>query len=139
MCAFRTGYGIGRRGLIAAAGGLLASPAIVRAQGQGNGVALVIGNSKYAWEAQLPNVRRDAPDIAKRFQALGLKTELVQDAGRDAMNRALENFAAFYFAGHGASWGKDTYLVPVDADLSNPGTVQTLVVASAIGKSMRTA
>src|SRR5471032_3291881 len=148
MCAFRTGYGIGRRGLIAAAGGLLASPAIVRAQGQGNGVALVIGNSKYAWEAQLPNVRRDAPDIAKRFQALGLKTELVQDAGRDAMNRALENFgaaanganfAAFYFAGHGASWGKDTYLVPVDADLSNPGTVQTLVVASAIGKSTRTA
>ena len=52
---------IGRRGVLAGVGGLLASPAIVRAQGQ-NGVALVIGNSKYQWEAQLPNVRRDAPD-----------------------------------------------------------------------------
>src|SRR5471030_1734390 len=109
------GHGIGRRTLLAGAGGLLASPAIVRAQGQGNGVALVIGNSKYQWEASLPNVRRDAPDIAKRFQALGLKTELVQDAGRDAMRQAIDkfataargaNFAAFYFAGHGASWGK---------------------------------
>jgi len=136
---------IARRGILAGVGSLIASPAIVRAQGR-NGVALVIGNSKYAWEAQLPNVRRDAPDIAKHFQALGLKTELVQDAGRNAMNRAFENFgaaakganfAAFYFAGHGASWGKDTYLVPVDADLSNPNTVQTLVNSLEVGKASR--
>ncbi|MEI6204990.1 MAG: caspase family protein, partial [Enhydrobacter sp.] len=107
---------IGRRSALAGAGSLLVAPAIVRAQGKTNGVALVIGNSKYAREAQLPNVRRDAPDIAKRFESFGLKTELVQDAGRDAMNRALEkfgaaakgaDFAAFYFAGHGASWGRD--------------------------------
>ena len=137
---------IGRRGLLAGAGSLLTAPAIVRAQGQATGVALVIGNSKYHWEAQLPNVQRDAPDMAKRFQALGLKTQLVQDAGRDAMNRAFEdfgkaangaNFAAFYFAGHGASWGKDTYLVPVDADLSTPSTVQTLVNALSPGKATR--
>lgn len=135
---------IGRRTLLGGAGGvLLAAPAI---HAQTQGVALVIGNSKYAWEAQLPNVRRDAPDIAKRFQSFGLKTELVQDAGRDGMNRALEkfgaaaqgaNFAAFYFAGHGASWGKATYLVPVDADLSTPGTVQTLVNALEIGKATK--
>ena len=75
-----------------------------------NGVALVIGNSKYQWEAALPNVRRDAPDIAKSFQALGLKTELIQDVGRDGLLAALAKFksaasganlAAFYFAGHG--------------------------------------
>ncbi len=125
------------------AGSLLATPAIVRAQGQ-NGVALVIGNSKYAWEAQLPNVRRDAPDVAKHFQALGLKTELVVDAGRDAMNRAIanfgaaangSNFAAFYYAGHGAQWGKDMFLVPIDADLSTPSTVQTLVNSLDVGKA----
>jgi hypothetical protein len=60
----------------------------------------------------------------------------VQDAGRDAMQRALDAFstasrgaslAAFYFAGHGAAWGKDTFLVPVDADLSDPATVKTLI------------
>lgn len=141
MIYSRTRHGTSRRSLIAA-GGLLATPAIVRAQGQ-NGVALVIGNSKYKWEASLPNVKRDAPDVAKRFQALGLKTELLQDAGQDAMRAAVDKFAsaarganlaAFYFAGHGASWNEDTYLVPDDADLGNPSSVQSLVsVRSIIG------
>src|SRR5689334_6434191 len=89
----------GRRSVLAGTSLLLASPAvfrapIVRAQGASNGVALVIGNSKYQWEASLPNVHRDAPDMAQRFQALGLKTELVQDVGRDAMLRAIESFAS---------------------------------------------
>src|SRR5215471_13793088 len=121
-----------RRALLAGAGGLLVSPAIVRGQTQ-NGVALVIGNSKYKWEASLPNVRRDAPDMAKRFQAMGLKTELLQDAGRASIQQSIDKFkasarganlAAFYFAGHGAAWARDTYLVPEDADLSNPNNVQ---------------
>lgn len=136
---------ITRRGALAGVGGLLASPAIVRAQGQTAGVALVIGNSKYQWEAQLPNVRRDVPEIAKRFQALGLKTELLQDVGRDAMKRAVDaftassrgaNLAAFYYAGHGAAWGKDTFLVPVDADLSDPSAVKTLNSVTALRNGM---
>jgi hypothetical protein len=43
---------ISRRSLLAV-GAVLAAPSIVRAQNQ-NGVALVIGNSKYQWEAPLP-------------------------------------------------------------------------------------
>jgi len=125
--------------------GLLVSPGLVRAQGAGNGVALVIGNSKYAWEASLPNVRRDAPDIARCFQSYGLKTELLQDAGREAMFAAVEkfkaaasgaNFAVFYFAGHGASWDKDTYLAPVDADLGKPEVVQTLLPVGSVSTAM---
>ena len=117
---------------------------MVRAQGQ-NGAALVIGNSKYLWEAHLPNVRRDAPDIAKRFQALGLKTELLQDLGLDAMRQAIDKFrtasrganlAALYFAGHGASWERDTYLVPVDADLSAPSIVKSLISVPSIRDAM---
>jgi hypothetical protein len=144
----RTDLKIGRRGVLAAAGGLLAAPAPVRAQGQSNGVALVIGNSKYKWEASLPNVQRDAPDVAKRFRALGLKTELLQDAGHDAMRAAIDRFAAgarganlaaFYFAGHGVSWDKETYLVPGDADLGNPSTVPSLVPVSAVSAAMREA
>lgn len=136
--------GIGRRTMLAGAGATLASPAVL-AQGQTAGVALVIGNSKYHWEAPLPNVRRDVPDIAKRFQALGLQTELVQDAGRDAMQRAIDKFtaaaqganlAAFYFAGHGASWAKDSYVVPLDADLSNPNAVQSLISVASIQTAM---
>ena len=133
-----------RRGVLLGSGALLAAPAIVQAQGQ-TGVALVIGNSKYKWEASLPNARRDATDVAKAFQALGLKTELVQDIGRDAMFAALEKFkvasqganlAAFYFAGHGAFWEKETYLVPEDADLANPGTVRSLLPVSSIASAL---
>jgi hypothetical protein len=127
--------GIGRRGVLTGASGLLAAPAIVRAQGQ-NGVALVIGNSKYQWEASLPNVRRDVPDVARRFQALGLKVEVLENLGREALMAALEKFktaarganlAAFYFAGHGVSWEKQTYIVPVDADLGDPKMVLNLI------------
>jgi hypothetical protein len=134
-----------RRRVLLAAGGTLAIPAI-HTRAATSGVALVIGNSKYRWEASLPNVRRDAPDMAKRFQAMGLKTELLQDSGRQAMQQAIERFkssargadlAAFYFAGHGAAWGTDTYLVPQDADLANPNDVQkTLISASAVRASI---
>ena len=143
----RLRHGIGRRALLAGAG-LLAAPTVLRAQGQTQGVALVIGNSKYKWEASLPNVRRDAPDMAKRFQALGLKTELLQDVGRDAMKQAVDKFqsaargadlAAFYFAGHGASWANITYLVPEDADLSTPSVVPTLVSVPSVVAAMKEA
>jgi len=136
---------IARRNMIASAAALLASPAVVRAKGY-SGVALVIGNSKYKWEAQLPNVRRDAPDIARRFQELGLKTELVQDAGRDAQAAAIEKFrsaaagaefAAFYYAGHGASWDQSTYLVPVDADLDAPGSVANLLSVDMVAQAAK--
>jgi hypothetical protein len=84
---------IKRRTLLASAAGLFATPSIVRAQTQ-NGVGLVIGNSKYQWEAPLPNVKRDAPSMARAFQALGLGTELVLDAGRAEMLAAIKKFAA---------------------------------------------
>lgn len=101
----------------------------------------MIGNSKYKWEASLPNVKRDVPDVARRFGELGLSVDLVQDAGRDAMRQAVErfhaalkgaNFAAFYFAGHGVTWNKTGYLVPSDADLSSPSAVERLVAVPAI-------
>ncbi len=135
---------VGRRTFLGAAGAAMFPGPAVLAQGKGPGVALVIGNSKYQWEAPLPNVKRDVPDIARRFEAMGLKTELLQDAGRAAMTEAIERFgasargsrfAAVYFAGHGAAWVKDNYLVPIDADLSTPNSTQALVSVTAIGQA----
>ena len=137
--------GIGRRSVLGAAGSLLASPAVVRAQGQA-GVALVIGNSKYKWEASLPNVRRDGSDVAKRFEQLGLKTSFIQDVGLDAMKQAFDRFfdtarsanlAALYFAGHGARWGSENYIVPVDADLSTPSVIESLVNVSFLSGGLK--
>ena len=143
MVKSATGRRLGRRGLLAA-GSTLAFPAI-HARAAVQGAALVIGNSRYQWEASLPNVKRDAPDMAKHFQALGLKTELVMDAGRDAMRKALDTFksnlhgadlGAIYFAGHGAQWIKDSYVVPIDADLSTPNAVSQLIPITDINHGM---
>jgi hypothetical protein len=135
---------LGRRTMLAGTACLLAAPSIVRAQGR-NGAALVIGNSKYQWEAPLPNVRRDAPDVARHFEALGLKTQLVEDADRNRMIAAVETFkanlsgadlGAIYFAGHGAQWVKDSYVVPIDADLSTPNATGQLVSIASINQGM---
>ena len=148
MSRLRKRSAIGRRTLISAAGSLILPAPAVRAQGGTAAVALVIGNSRYQWEAPLPNVRRDAPDIAKRFQALGLRTELLQDAGRDAMLQALDkfatvcrgaSFAATYFAGHGATWQKAMYLVPLDADLSAPSAVERCIPSDVIDEATKDA
>ena len=132
---------VGRRTVLASSGGLFALPAFALAQGRANSVALVVGNSGYAWESSLPNVQRDARDVVAGFQALGIKTDLRENLGGQALRRAFEdfrsaargaNFAAFYYAGHGVSWGKETYIVPVDSDLSDPGAVKSLVRVSSI-------
>ena len=129
-----------RRSFTTLLGAAIVPSHVARAQGQ-NGVALVIGNSKYKWDAQLPNVKRDVPDIARRFEQFGLKTELLQDVGHDAMRQAIDRFlaasrgaklAAFYFAGHGAQWEKTSYMVPADADLSSPNAVKTFPSVSSI-------
>lgn len=138
---------IGRRTALAAMGSALAAPSIVRAQGR-NGVALVIGNSTYRWEATLPNVRRDAPDVARRFDQLGLRTELLQDLDGNALRAAIQKFggaargaplAAFYFAGHGVYWEKQSYIVPADADLSTAGAARTLLDVPSITAAMKDA
>ena len=132
--------------MLLATASVVVSPAIVRAQGASRGVALVIGNSRYNWEAPLPNVRRDAPDVAKRLQELGLKTEFLQDASREAMSSAIERFKAaatgqdvaiFYFAGHGVTWENGTYLVPVDSDLANPEAVRKLLPVQVVSSAMQ--
>ena len=138
---------IGRRALLAAAGSTLAAPAVVRAQANA-GVALVIGNSRYQMESSLPNAKRDAADVAQRFQAYGLQTELVHDADRGAMQQAIDrlaakakgaNFAAFYYAGHGVYWGNGSWIVPVDGDLSDPGNVANLITVDAARQAVKRA
>lgn len=139
---------IGRRSLFGVAGAsMLPAPAIL-AQGKGAGVALVIGNSRYLKESALPNPKRDTTDVAARFRAYGLQTELVQDADRATMAKAIAefgarakgaDFAAFYYAGHGVFWNKGTWLVPVEGDLGNPDNVKNFIVVNVVREAIKDA
>jgi hypothetical protein len=136
-----------RRALLTSASLALAAPAIVRAQGQ-NRVALVIGNSRYRFESSLPNPKRDSADVAARFKAYGMQTELVEDADRAKMQQAIAqlgerakgaDLAAFYYAGHGLYWENGVYLLPVDGDLSTTGNVRNFIGIPPVRKALNNA
>lgn len=118
------------------------------AQAQAGGIALVIGNSRYQQESSLPNARRDTTDVAERFRAYGLQTELIQDADRATMQAAIARFgekaksagfAAFYYAGHGVFWNRATWLVPVDGDLGDPKNVKDFIIVDTVRKAINSA
>jgi hypothetical protein len=142
-----------RRTFFVSALGMIAAPAIARvsaarAQGKSTGVALVIGNSRYLRESALPNPKRDTTDVAARFKAYGLQTELVQDADRATMDKAIAafgarakgaNFAAFYYAGHGVFFGNGTWMVPVEGDLGDPDNVKSFVNVAMVREAIKDA
>ena len=89
----------------------------------GRRVALVIGNGTYP-TAPLKNPPNDAADMASALKGLGFEVELLTNAGREAMVRAINAFGSrldaadvglFYFAGHGMQIKGNNYLIPVDA------------------------
>ena len=95
-------------------------------------VALVIGNSAYQ-HAPLRNPINDASDLAAALRAQGFSTVLkVTDADLQQMRRALREFrealvgaelGVFYYAGHGAQFQGENYLIPLQATI---GTVADL-------------
>lgn len=115
----------GSRSLILASA-LLAWLALWPAHGQADSpsrVALVIGNGAYQ-EAPLRNPVRDARSMSARLSTLGFQVITVENADREAMERAILDFGSrlqsdstglFYYAGHGIQSRGHNYLLPVDA------------------------
>ncbi len=96
--------------------------------------ALVIGNGAYRNVAPLAQAPDDARLLARTFEGLGFRTELVIDADLAAMKRAIEAFeqalpsarvGVFYYAGHAVQLGGVNYLVPIDGELTDPHTAST--------------
>ncbi len=119
-----SGFG---RGLVFAAGLLLASTALTSAAETLRGVALVIGNGDYEHLAPLANPEQDARAIEDLLADLGFETELSSDRDARRLARDLEDFvedaagadvAVIYYAGHGIEAGGENFLVPVDADVA---------------------
>jgi|GEM_PF-3424319 len=93
--------------------------------------ALVIGNSAYA-TAPLPNPVNDADLMAETLAGLGFQVKLHKDLARRDMRRAIVDFgqsleeapkgsvALIFYAGHGIRIDGENYLIPVDAEISDP-------------------
>lgn len=90
-------------------------------------VALVIGNANYP-DASTPlsTTIRDARTIAEEFRRSEFDVDLKEDVGKEAMQRAIDAFtgkirsgtaALFYFNGYGIQVGRQTFVVPVNAQL----------------------
>ena len=89
-------------------------------------VALVIGNSDYAFAGKLPNPRNDSADIAASLKRLGFEVTVAQDASYAQLRQSLGEFsrkalgaemAMIFYAGHGMEVNKQNYLIPTDAKL----------------------
>lgn len=98
------------------------------AQQAGRRVALVIGNSAYASQGTLANPGPDSRLVADALRKVGFAVIPVNDAGKQAMERALRDFsrqadgaevALVYYAGHGMEANGVNWLLPVDATLAD--------------------
>jgi hypothetical protein len=85
--------------------------------------ALVIGNGAYSNFGRLPNPKNDAQDIAAKFRSFGIQVDLILDADRDTLVKALNEYAAkatgkdvniLYYAGHGLQVEGINYLIPTN-------------------------
>lgn len=90
--------------------------------------ALVIGLDRYAEWPSLNNAIRDATAVASELRGRGFSVQLGQDLDSEELERVLENFFIdkgsdrnarlfVWYAGHGATYRSEGYLVPSDAPL----------------------
>jgi uncharacterized caspase-like protein len=97
-------------------------------------VALVIGNAAYP-DAGLPLAQplNNARLLASALKDLGFDVEFGEDLTRQAMEHAFEVFkskirpgsaALIFFSGFGIQAGRQTYMLPVNAQIWNEGDVR---------------
>lgn len=95
--------------------------------GDSNRLALVIGNSSYPdADAPLAQIAGDSDTLANALRDDGFDVELVRNATRHDMTRAIARLRArlhpgstvmIYFGGFGVQSRGDNYLIPVDAKI----------------------
>jgi lipoprotein NlpI len=100
---------------------------LAAADNRGDRVALVIGNAKYPdSEAPLKDSINDAHDIAEQLKQHGFDVEPGENLTGDGMRRALERLynrtkpgsvALIFFSGYGIQSGRQSYIIPVDAQI----------------------
>ena len=95
------------------------------AASQTSRVALVIGNGHYPdASAPLTQPINDARGLTAALRGKGFDVDVVEDATRDDMNRAIGRLMArikpdtvvmLFFGGYGVQVGRESFMIPVDA------------------------
>jgi hypothetical protein len=103
------------------------TPIVPSAAAGADRFALVIGNAKYPdAEAPLKEPINDARDIAEELKRDGFNVEVGENLTGDAMHRAFERLygrvkpgsvALIFFSGFGVQSSRQSYLIPVDAQI----------------------
>lgn len=102
---------------------LLACPAVAQTLPASKRIALVIGNSGYVNISDLSNPRHDASDFAAKLKGLRFEVLLAIDATHAKMSELLKEFTAkvtrehvalVFYAGHGVTVNRESFLLPVD-------------------------
>jgi uncharacterized caspase-like protein len=88
-------------------------------------IALVIGNGHYPdASAPLAQPINDARALTASLRGNGFDVDVVEDASRDDMSRAIERLKSrirpdsvvmLFFGGYGVQAGRESYMIPVDA------------------------
>jgi len=90
-------------------------------------IALVIGNGHYPdASAPLAQPINDARGLSAALRRNGFDVDVVEDASRDDMNRAIgrmkskirpDSVVMLFFGGYGIQVGRESYMIPVDATI----------------------
>jgi uncharacterized caspase-like protein len=90
-------------------------------------LALVIGNGNYPdASAPLAQPINDARALTAALRKNGFDVDVVEDASKDDMNRAVERLKSrikhdsvvlLFFGGYGVQVGRESYMIPVDATI----------------------
>jgi hypothetical protein len=105
--------------------------------GEADRVALVIGNGRYLHTPRLANPASDASELSKLLRTIGFDVLQFTDLDRITMDRAIRAFmsqaaaariALLFYAGHGMQLEGRNYLVPVDAALGSPSSIENEMI-----------
>jgi hypothetical protein len=106
---------------------IVSSAPVAQSWAAGDRFALVIGNAKYPdAEAPLKEPINDAKDVTEELKRNGFDVETGENFTGDAMRRALERLyarikpgsvALIFFSGFGVQSARQSYLIPVDAQI----------------------
>ena len=101
--------------------------AVEASKAEGPLVALVIGNAAYPDDgAALAQPLNDARALAGELRARGFDVELGEDLSKQGMDQAIERFEAkitpgatalLFYSGYGVQAGRESYLLPVNAQI----------------------